>query len=167
MLKITKNTWVISDTHFGHYNMVKLCHRPLNFNERIIDKWKKLVRPEEDVLHLGDLAIFFGSLHNMWAEMAADLPGNKYLIKGNHDKEKSYRGFTVIPEQLVNIDGVWYYFTHDPKPHEDWWDINIHGHMHGNKNHEYEYPLDRHIDVGVDVFGFRPVRLEEILNYVS
>jgi len=164
-LKITKDTWIISDTHFGHYNMVKLCHRPLNFNERIIEKWTKLVKPEDQILHLGDLAIFFGPTSNMWAERAYQLPGDKYLIRGNHDKKEEYPGFTVVDEQLAQIGQTWILFSHGPKPKEDWWDLNIHGHMHGNKHHSYDYEIDtHHIDAGVDVFGYKPIRLGEILG---
>jgi calcineurin-like phosphoesterase family protein len=103
-IQINKDTWIVSDTHFGHSNMVKLCNRPLNFNERIVQGWKKTVKENDPLLHLGDLVTFFGPLTDMWLDMAATLPGDKYLIRGNHDKKNSYKGFTVIDEQLVEID---------------------------------------------------------------
>jgi calcineurin-like phosphoesterase family protein len=37
--------------------------------------------------------------------------------------------------------------------------VNLHGHSHGRLK-----PLPRQFDVGVDVWGFRPVALDEILH---
>jgi calcineurin-like phosphoesterase family protein len=158
-LKINKDTWIVSDTHFGHSNMVKLCNRLLNFNERIVQGWRKTVKENDPILHLGDLVIFFGPLTDMWLDMAATLPGDKYLIRGNHDKKNSYKGFTVVDEQLVEIDDKWIIFSHHPKEKEDWWDLNIHGHLHGNGSNVYPYQKD----VGVDVVGYKPVRLGELI----
>lgn len=168
-LKITKNTWIISDTHFGHMNMVKLGNRPLSFNDKIVDGWWKTVKDGEDVLHLGDLLVFFGNtfIRDAWIDIASKLPGNKYLIRGNHDKQNNYPGFIEVPEQLVHIGQMNILFSHEPKEKEDWWDLNIHGHMHGNKNPQfYPFKLDWHMDVGVDVMGFKPKRLGDILNAI-
>ena len=35
--------WLITDTHFGHNNMVHLCGRPQNFTRLIMDNWRKMV----------------------------------------------------------------------------------------------------------------------------
>jgi calcineurin-like phosphoesterase family protein len=37
--------------------------------------------------------------------------------------------------------------------------VNLHGHSHGRLK-----PLPRQFDVGVDVWDFRPVRLEQVLG---
>jgi calcineurin-like phosphoesterase family protein len=37
--------------------------------------------------------------------------------------------------------------------------VNLHGHSHGKLK-----PQSRQFDVGVDVWGFRPVMLDEILH---
>jgi calcineurin-like phosphoesterase family protein len=173
-MNIDLDTWIISDTHFGHYNMIKLSGRPLNFNEKIITQWRKHVHKDDVILHLGDLAIFFGPTRDMWASFAATLPGDKYLIKGNHDKEKDsyYKGigFEVVEAPLIqyfgtiDVEPMVILFSHQPQEPSEAWDLNLHGHMHGNTHHEYPFPLDRHMDVGVDVLGWAPVRLGEILE---
>lgn len=84
-------TWVISDTHFGHANILTFRDssgdliRPgfKNIDEHdqlIIDNWNSVVKPEDRVYHLGDVAIPRRGLKFLYA-----LNGRKALIGGNHD----------------------------------------------------------------------------------
>ena len=50
---------IISDTHFLHKNIVQYCNRPTDFNKLIIKNWHKVVKPEDIVIHLGDVACGF------------------------------------------------------------------------------------------------------------
>ncbi len=93
------NTWVVSDTHFGHENIVGFCHRPEDHEQVMIAEWRRVVPDTATVLHLGDLCYrgnaFFKNI------VAPELTGGrKLLIKGNHDKKgmNFYRqcGFQVI-----------------------------------------------------------------------
>lgn len=162
-----KNTWLISDTHFGHYNMIKLSGRPLNFNEKIINNWTRKIKPDDQVLHLGDLSIFFGPTRDMWADMAASLPGKKDMIRGNHDKEEVgyylMRGITIIRPLILSVDGKQVVFTHQPEDPAKGFDINIHGHMHGNTHHQYPFEMDRHIDISCEVMDYTPVKIGDLL----
>ena len=53
-------TWVISDTHWYHENIIKLCHRPFlsakEMNEKLIENWNSVVSRDDTVYHLGDVA---------------------------------------------------------------------------------------------------------------
>src|ERR1044072_3822786 len=49
------NTWVVSDTHFGHENIVGYCARPLDHDQVILEQWRAHVPDDATVLHLGDL----------------------------------------------------------------------------------------------------------------
>ncbi len=62
-IKITPETWIVSDTHFFHINIGKYCNRPENWQDMIIENWNRLVSPDDDVLHLGDYC--FGSKDNV------------------------------------------------------------------------------------------------------
>lgn len=102
------NTWVVSDNHFGHNNIVGFCHRPEDHEQVMIAEWRKEVPDDATVLHLGDLAYrnngFFKNI------VAKELTGaRKLLIKGNHDKQRFsfYRdcGFKLTRPFSIAYDG--------------------------------------------------------------
>ena len=101
-------TWVVSDTHFGHDNIVGFCHRPLDHEQVMIAEWRKEVPDDGVVLHLGDLCYRANARFKHLT--AKELTGErKLLILGNHDRQRPsfYRdsGFQVVrPFQIaVNI----------------------------------------------------------------
>ena len=55
------NTFFTSDTHFGHNNIIEYCKRPYTSVEEMdaaLEKnWNEVVKPDDLVYHLGDLAI--------------------------------------------------------------------------------------------------------------
>lgn len=157
---IPKNAdWLISDTHFGHRNIVKFQQRPETHEIIIISEWIKRVRDEDRIIHLGD--VWIRASNWRWAAIISRLPGKKFLIKGNHDGagDEWYEraGFEII-DPFIH-DG--FAFTHRPisadfphlglaeyelggadKRSPDFWEAcfgkrpeihtNIHGHTHSN-----------------------------------
>lgn len=81
-------TWLISDTHFGHKNIIGYCHRPENFEDILLEEINAVVRPGDTLLHLGDLCYKGNSwFKNVIAPKIA--PGaRKLLILGNHDRQR-------------------------------------------------------------------------------
>ena len=155
------NTWVVSDTHFGHENIVPFCHRPLDHEQVMIAEWRATVPEDATVLHLGDLCYkgnaFFKHI------VAKELTGaRKLLIRGNHDKgsRSFYRdcGFQEVKPfklgispafgDLYRVDPIWADSKEPLPPHSEWvvsfshysmdkynWEPNhwrIHGHIHNN-----------------------------------
>lgn len=53
-------------------------------DETMVDNWNRVVRPQDKVYHLGDIAMSKRPLHAIMPR----LNGEKVLIKGNHDIEK-------------------------------------------------------------------------------
>jgi calcineurin-like phosphoesterase family protein len=53
---MSENIWIISDTHFGHNNIINYCDRPFSnvkeMNEAIIDNWNSVVKQNDLVYHL-------------------------------------------------------------------------------------------------------------------
>lgn len=164
------DTWIISDTHFGHKNIVKYCNRPLNHNEKMAASWRSLVHPSDTILHLGDVSVWYGEDEEYWLGLAGALPGKKLMIRGNHDKRKDSvyerEGFQVIPEFVQEFDGKRVLFSHYPDKTRLWeWDINVHGHIHNN-DHRDDPDLPKKRDyrnVSIEVMDYKPVRLRDIL----
>ncbi len=93
--------YVISDTHFGHDN-IKIYEptRQDYDDEHLVHLWNSIVKPEDEVLHLGDFA--FKSYG--W-DMIKQLNGKVSLLKGNHDVKKENKalytlGFTRIIDSI-------------------------------------------------------------------
>ncbi len=135
--------------------------------------WEKTVRPEDTILHLGDVAFGKKQQIYVWAQRIAELPGKKYLIKGNHDHSSSmkiYKGmFEVVTPFVQEFSDVKFLFSHYPDEHvSDEWDINIHGHIHNNPLRGDFSPvvaLDKiYENVSVEVTNYTPVRLSSILS---
>jgi len=145
--KINKDTFVISDHHFGHKNINKFepmrekRAKELGFNDTekmMIDQWNKVVGKDDTVLYLGDFT--FGNP----AEYMEKLNGHKIFIFGNHDKPRLSTSFEGVKglhiqfndEVLVNssedkyysgiikeIDGKLIMFTHYPLNYNDEYDM--------------------------------------------
>ena len=82
-------TYIISDTHFSHKNIIEYCNRPYEnietMNKDIVQKWNSIVNPEDMVIHLGDVG--FGLVEQL-QPLIHSLNGYKILIRGNHDAKR-------------------------------------------------------------------------------
>lgn len=183
---VTTSTWVWSDTHFGHHNIVKFQSRPATHEIIMLSNWAQLVRDEDTILHLGDLHL--RSNWTRWAPILRRMPGRKLLILGNHDKHgvDQYKdaGFQVVDPFVRRLAGRKVAFTHRPLsehyggapeprfldggewlPHEEW-DVNVHGHIHLNEHRPVDgTPLEgkAYLNMSVEAIEFRPWQLGAIL----
>jgi len=156
-----------SDTHFGHGGALGLYRRPFRsvaaMNAALIKHWNDTVGPGDEVWHLGDFAIRQRS--EAVAEFLAQLDGRKHLLTGNNDPPGTTElaaWESVQPYAEITVEGTPLVLCH--YPFRSWrgmnkgW-VNLHGHCHGRMK-----PSPRQFDVGVDVWGFRPVTLQAILD---
>jgi calcineurin-like phosphoesterase family protein len=165
-------TWVVSDTHFGHENIVGFCRRPHDHQEVIMEEWSQSVPDEATVLHLGDLSYRNNSFFkNM---IAPHLTGRrKLLILGNHDRQRPnfYRdsGFKIIKPFEIHYDGYTVSFSHYPlKEAAGPKHIRVHGHIHNNGYGGKELPYvpfsAGQINMSVEQTHYRPVNLKDLLD---
>lgn len=123
-------TLLTSDTHLNHSNIATYCQRPENFTEIIVKRWKERVKPEDIVIHLGD--VFIGKPDG-WKAIYPELPGRKILVRGNHDRHHSLpwwmdNGFDFACDSMI-FRGCW--LTHEPAAAlPESCNTNIHGHLH-------------------------------------
>lgn len=126
--------WFISDTHFGHANVIEYSGRPFEHVQQMDDvmiaRWNKTVGEDDDVFMLGDFGL---STTSYLTDIFHALKGNKILIRGNHDgtvsKMKRIGFATVLEEATILIDGYEVRMVHYPKMGgADL--LTLHGHVH-------------------------------------
>jgi len=185
---INAETFIISDTHFGHTNILK--HEPqrkvMLGNQpdwKLIEKWNDVVSENDTVFHLGD----FAWKQDEIIKYTPYLNGKKYLLRGNHDKNpQTYleNGFSEVIDfstkgeaayHIKEIERARILFSHYPivsdgfdKTHwkflskvfdKERCTINIHGHIHSMELNEKCC-----INASVEAIGFAPIRLRELLR---
>lgn len=162
-----RNIWVVSDTHFGHENIIKYCDRPFSniweMNECMVNNWNSVVKPQDIVYHLGDVymstRIFSGE--DAWNTLKK-LQGRKRLVLGNHDngedkvllnnfqKIRAWRLFKEYGLLLTHVP------VH-PDTLNDKVPVNVHGHIHNTHKKDNRYK-----NVSVEVINYTPVNIDEL-----
>jgi calcineurin-like phosphoesterase family protein len=165
--------WFTSDTHFGHANIIRYCDRLFksveHMNDALIRNWNQRVKPADTVLVLGDFC-FRNTPGGKEGEgflnradfYASKLNGNKVFIRGSHDSNNSLN--TKITSLVINMCGHEMFCVHDPKDAHGEYQINLVGHVHGYWKVKKMYGINSYmVNVGVDVWKFMPVNMQEIL----
>lgn len=156
--------WIISDTHFGHANIIKYCDRPYANTEEmekaLIKNWNSVVKADDIVYCLGDFALCGVDKKK---ELVEKLNGRKHLIMGNHDSGSPARyrefGFEEVSKHPIIIDGF-FILSHEPvflNEHMPY--VNIHGHLHDKC-----YEGNQHINVSVERINYTPADFDVIKN---
>ena len=154
-------TFIISDTHFYHRNIVKLENRPENFNELIIDNWNNIVTDQDTIIHLGDFALTSSALTK---QIISKLNGKKILVRGNHDKSTTWfmdNGFNFVCTSFsLRHSNHHILFTHIKRDSlEGIYDINVHGHSHSKGAY-----TRTHKCFSIEVENYLPVELDSFIN---
>ncbi|UYY59341.1 metallophosphoesterase family protein [Sphingomonas sp. S2-65] len=154
-----------ADTHFGDHRTINIWKRAFattaEMDAVMIARWNAAVGPEDVVWHLGDVARKASDV----PALLARLHGTKHLIRGNNDPDATATaaGWASVSDyRELELDGRRLVLCH--YPFRSWngqhkGALNLHGHSHGRLK-----PVPRQFDVGVDVHGFAPVRLEALLG---
>lgn len=176
-----KKTFITSDHHFNHKNIIKFCNRPFNsvdeMDDKLIEEWNNIVGPNDDVYHLGDFS--FGS-KSKTLHILKQLNGKKYLICGNHEKSvlanvECRNQFEWIKDyyELKHNSNTYVLFHYAMrvwnKSHHG--SIHMYGHTHDSLDVDGQYN-GLSMDVGVDsayrLFGeYRPFKIEEITEIMK
>jgi len=165
------NTFFISDTHLGHKAILgfktnagepcRVFNSVEEMDETMVDRWNAVVRQDDKVYHLGDVAIRAQSL-----ELLARCNGNKRLIRGNHDifPTKEYAKYFKEIYGVRVLDGL--ILSHIPlhAGSLDKW-TNIHGHLHNNQAPEVLGP--KYFNVCVENINYTPVALEDVKKAIA
>ncbi len=153
-----------ADTHFGDHRTINIQKRPFGsvaeMDAVLIARWNAVVAPGDIVWHLGDVARRPGDV----PPLLDRLHGTKHLLRGNNDPDATAAapGWASVGSYAeLELDGHRLVLCH--YPFRSWNGqhkraLNLHGHSHGRLK-----PMPRQFDVGVDVHGFAPVTLTQLL----
>lgn len=169
---MSRDIWVVSDTHFGHTNIIKYCNRPFGniheMNQCMVDNWNSTVKDGDLVYHLGD--VYMSTLEFSGNEawyLLSRLKGRKRLVLGNHDEGKD----NVLLKHFQKIV-AWRHFkefglllTHvpvHPGTLNDKTPINVHGHIHQNIVRNGNVSDKRYKNVSVEHTNYTPVNIDDL-----
>lgn len=147
-------------------------------NEKIIENWNAIIKPEDDVYILGDIV-----LSDTESGIAAlkQLKGQIHIIRGNHDGEARLKLYAdcwnvveVCDAKFLKIGKQSFFLSHYPcltSNHDD--DkplsrriINLCGHTHcQDKWLDFDKGLIYHVEM--DAHGCTPVSAEQIINDIK
>jgi calcineurin-like phosphoesterase family protein len=166
-------TFVFSDPHFSHANIVKFNRyngdklRPWDdvdeMDKQLISNYNEKVKDGDKVYWLGDVAFKAAHLHAIMPQ----LNGDKVLIKGNHDQEKLsvYAQYFRDIRAYHQLDGV--FLSHIPIHPSSLgrWGKQVHGHLHAEQVLLDNGDVDlRYLNVSVERTGFAPMDWEDVLD---
>jgi calcineurin-like phosphoesterase family protein len=176
-------TWITSDLHFGHINIMKYCHLSRghftdidHMNESLVNTINAMVMPNDVLIILGDIA--FCSPQKA-IDYLKRISCKKRIVWGNHDKKLRNSNEYVAYRKTGDIisDGDYLELTHKVQeknyklvmshfPFRSWngaggGSIQLHGHVHSTESNKLT-PGMRQLDIGVDGNGLFPYDIDLI-----
>lgn len=170
----------ISDTHFGHANIIKYCDRPFKYPDTtemdalMLKGLQDADNAGKTIFHMGDFV--FNSINLVKSEWRP--AGQHYLILGNHDKHvrgahgKLYKEFFthIIGDHRswrtnafrIYVDKHRLLLSHQAQMDIGRAQLNLYGHIH-NKTNGFLYRNDRYKNACVEVTGYKPLSLDELM----
>lgn len=138
----------ISDTHFGHFNIINFDNRPFEttqeMEEVLVEKWNSVVKPGDITYILGDFC--WNASNDEWYRILNRLEGEKVLLSGNHDLKqpsaKLRKMFADIKDiKEITDDGKHVIMSHFPimmyKGSYDPKTFMLCGHVHTTREDEF------------------------------
>ena len=162
-------TWIWSDLHLDHAEVVWCFNRPFPTSQAmcraLVEAWRATVEESDRIICLGDVTV--GVAKRRIDKALATLPGTRVLVVGNHEFPiggagvKDY-GFEAVYPTLVCETDPPLLLTHEPLDEVPVGAVNVHGHLHGTAARAKARCSRYHLNVNVELTGFRPVHLSEL-----
>lgn len=168
-------TWVISDPHFNHANILNFKRedgvtplRPFasveEMDEALIANWNSVVAQDDRVYLLGDVAF----KPAVFRAVIPRLKGRICLVPGNHEPDKMRKYFDLFDDVRGYVVKKGFIMSHIPiHPGSlSRWSLNIHGHLHANEvmTQDGEAKDKRYFCACVEQINYTPILLDDILK---
>ena len=150
---LASETWIWSDLHL----------RPGALADRMLRAWTNSVAPTDLIICLGDVAHREAFEDEDFVARVRACPGRRLLVLGNHDlewrDELRSLGFEDQVTAAITATDPPIALTHVPLSRIPPGAVHAFGHLHGTRA-----AVPRRRDVGVDVIGLAPLRLDRLLE---
>lgn len=170
-----------SDTHLGHFNICKYCHRPFTsrseMDQTLIKNWNAVVPEDGIVVHCGDFMLPHDNDVKEYMRYMNKLNGRILLLRGNHDRidlmTQNDKLISVQDKAIIEVDSIKIYAEHYPCAAFNG-DYHVYGHIH-TLSDGVCYGMDAEAlgamkkttyDVGVDQNGYKPVSYWQLCDII-
>ena len=179
--------YFVSDTHFGHENIIKYCSRPFKnaaeMDKALVKNWNSTVPEDGIVFHLGDFSLGGAPLmknlcaalnrkemHGLWGNHDRSIlsriglgegKGRKPLFDSLNDILEITIEDNELDDKYQKIVLCHYAIATFHGAHKGYW--HLFGHSHGTFEHHHPAA----IDVGVDCWGYAPVSYNDIKTFLT
>ena len=176
-----------SDFHLGFSGLLEIEKWPFKSIEKhdqaLIRSCRERAKPEDTIIHVGDLASVGMDRHNGLdsrgldvkpAELLSGIEATFVNIRGNHDVSNKVKSLcdcmrTSLGKRYPNVS-VSHYPSYDRRARGQYFDGDIHvcGHVHG----KWKYCLDLdhsvlNVNVGCMAWRFQIVSEDELIQYIT
>lgn len=158
--------YAISDTHFGHSNILQFRTQFSSIKEHdqfIVDKILSRCGKRDSLYILGDVVIYADALP--YLKTIAEHVEYLHIVLGNHDLERKacpslndYQALCKSVTGMKRYKNAW--LTHAPiHPDELRGRINVHGHIHDKTIDD-----PRYVNVSCEAISYTPINLADVLT---
>ena len=174
--------FMTSDSHWGHFNICKYCHRPFTsrkeMDDTLISNWNSVVPEDGIVVHCGDFMLPHKTGDKEYKKIWDKLNFKTLVLcRGNHDRidcgTYNYGDKTVIVVDIamIEVEGIEIMACHCPKLAYPA-DFQIFGHIHTLSDGTC-YGIDGDVvdrlratqyDVGADQNGYTPISYWQLVD---
>lgn len=164
--------YVCADLHFYHKNVIVYDNRPWpdveSMNRGLIARWNSVITDNDIVFMLGDVG-FCG--HDRMKECVSQLNGYKILIRGNHDRSRSFEWWEEVGfdeaynHYVMTIGATTCHLMHEPPepaamiPQH----FYLYGHVHNHPDYPDWTPQSACVSI-CRLAGYAPQKIEDIVN---
>ena len=170
-----------SDTHLGHFNICKYCHRPFqsksDMDQTLIANWNSVVPEDGIVVHCGDFMLPHDNNIKEYMRYLNKLNGRVLLLRGNHDiidlLTSNEKLISVQDKAMIEVDSIKIYAEHYPCAAFNG-DYHVYGHVH-TLSDGICYGMDAEAlkamkrvtyDVGVDQNNYTPISYWQLCDII-
>lgn len=171
-------TFLSADWHLSHRSSIDYCNRPYRteqeMNISLISNANERMRADDTLIHVGDFFFKKAGATSKAKDLESLINATVIHVNGNHDTNNTLKNH--ITSLQLTVSGLTILVRHRPfETFDEFYklkdiDFVICGHVHNAWKYKIVSSEDGKdqrimINVGCDVWNYRPVRLDEVVGF--